>query len=1679
MPVSLLSSSEFISKIIQDADMGHCFVPLVGSGLSSPSGIIMGMEFTNYLAFTTYLVLSDPHERAKTHGEGNKSRWDICKRGWPPLPTSSEVSATTDWVFRQFDKICERYDLLPNHPKNSHEIRSLSPGRTSGPARVSGVSHEILTSLLHPRIPSILAAPGSSHSSEAAARLASLLLRRTVSGQPTTAGAAHMLLAESTGSFHNGVIEAGIRSLHDWRETLMFLSSVSVKSNRLEFVAPNYSIIDRFNSFITRDKHPNLGHKMLAHLSGPLRIHAVLTTNFDSLIEDAFRALQMNIRVLPVSSKGHLPEPQSISADFAVVKLHGEAQDTRADLSLDEEPSDEDKSIFSAYLTRGAGHLRSGESEHPDKKRLLVIGYSGNDHRCVQMIKHWLECRSDRELAEQTNKPLVYWVCFSKWDVERIRRIFGATEYAKLVRATQTERPDLLLYELYQRLMLSLPPGGLTYEFSHVVPPRLAKSPTFSQTQIENAITCADAMEDTLEASRVLLSEKASSEATRQLNRDVAVQEVYQLILDLLEGRIELGTTGDKKPYFIGKQSTAVLWQPRYRNRNANENSDIYPTGPILIDCLGGVTRGAAKAVEEIGTKSRKVFWIDAQDYMDADALLRDLLRSLALRCGAYQGRQVTQHPLDHPLGGSPTGNSRPSETEEPAPKNPNWERDAKAVAKHLQDVLVNYRIDASQIVVMIYGRDSYGVCSGLVPSPWVNTDSKPNKASFNGLHCILEALAIAQIPVIYFPLVETRAEQKRSRFAPKKEAGRASYQNDSDAWNSWPYDEVATAIFESETDSDKKTGLCLSHTESGKTSIFPDLVGKILSQFGKAARTPDHLLSFEQESERFSLLSEKRRHLTFLYAATLFRHSRHLNALCSEAVFHCPFRFNQVAVDNDYLRSEQLTRWIDELRESQIFYEKPGGASWMHRDTRMAIQVALESLSLSQPNSNSDTAVNRHLWEMRSRQHVWIGDWYHKAFMSSGHLTPIIESVHHRIMAALFAPRAFYKRTESDLRSDEKVALAEYRFVLYESSLIEAQKCLYSAWRALRLWQPSPIEVSWVGKAHRDEIAKQLAVASKRIVDDIEEEDQTNLTRKWKERAERAATGLLDTLKALSQDLLLEGGGAEYRDKESSEQQEGGKGNNPTATKTSSPEVSPVNAALTAAVLGRAQTEHNAKGEKVVEPLEIDHGWFQVNSSIEELENHVVKSFKSPRVNLGEILNEIQSLTGVLRKAPGGVVANVDRLTDLSKQKGKWKGRYDDDPKVLHDTVWLLGEFAYLMLRRAKLVFHAEQKVEPSFWLASTIACNLGIDFCRHLPTWLSEYDLYTRVKLQTVYGVSLANLGRFFESARHLNEAQAILSKVPGASRADLAILMLRRSEALLTECEWTAMIAEGTLVHREVSDQDHYFVRIDNKNSLLGETDMRLIDGQPESPGWSIGELAENIHKEAEAKRWYVPPRIAECFRKTAKGNEVVKVTLETGRHAEKKETVIGFPLTKSTLASLCVNLLDEAVALLDQAEHGLSGTSQSSLWWSRLHTLRLRVYGLLAKVDDPCDCLIFRNRSAEQGIFESFHHALRIARRDPFRRYRALKYFFHAEQWHRRFANEGDVAKSHLPDSYRDAVAAFMEYKVKQDGLDLDVIKGKRTRKTNKGTGTHLLERAIRQLAKDWGECDTEFRIKWNN
>ena len=226
---SRLSSSEFVNKIIHDADTGESFVPLIGSGLSSPSGIIMGVEFTNYLAFTTYLVLEDPKNRPRTYGEGETNRWDLVQKGWPPFPSPDEVGRAKQWIRKQFESLCERLGLEINPEDKSAgadgTIKSVVPKRGAKQSR------DLRSVLTNPRIPTILRSGSAEQIDDYSRRIIDILARDVAGGQYPASFAIDELVPDSTRSYHNPIIEMGIRALHDWRETLVFLSMVGIDAN--------------------------------------------------------------------------------------------------------------------------------------------------------------------------------------------------------------------------------------------------------------------------------------------------------------------------------------------------------------------------------------------------------------------------------------------------------------------------------------------------------------------------------------------------------------------------------------------------------------------------------------------------------------------------------------------------------------------------------------------------------------------------------------------------------------------------------------------------------------------------------------------------------------------------------------------------------------------------------------------------------------------------------------------------------------------------------------------------------------------------------------------------------------------------------------------------------------------------------------------------------------------------------------------------------------------------------------------------------------------------------------------------------------------------------------------------------------------------------------------------------
>lgn len=280
------------------------------------------------------------------------------------------------------------------------------------------------------------------------------------------------------------LLSEGFGAMQDWRTALLFLSRLS-REPRLNggrrgtaelprLGVPQQEVIDACFREVLKGKFPALGHRMLGALGGAMRLDIVLTTNFDNLLERGFEAARNPLEVFEVQLEGKLPDWSTLSSVRALVKLHGGRSSLRADYSLDEPPSQEDQRTFLRYLLSARereGRFGEKAEYFEFQNHLLVIGFSGNDHRIRGLIEYAWK-RMDPE------KFRVYWICHADADVKNITRFIrasagplgladkrGLVDEEKLRNYTQETilrhtQAGLFLLQLYQSLRRTLPPLG-------------------------------------------------------------------------------------------------------------------------------------------------------------------------------------------------------------------------------------------------------------------------------------------------------------------------------------------------------------------------------------------------------------------------------------------------------------------------------------------------------------------------------------------------------------------------------------------------------------------------------------------------------------------------------------------------------------------------------------------------------------------------------------------------------------------------------------------------------------------------------------------------------------------------------------------------------------------------------------------------------------------------------------------------------------------------------------------------------------------------------------------------------------------------------------------------------------------------------------------------------------------
>ena len=164
---------------------------------------------------------------------------------------------------------------------------------------------------------------------------------------------------------------------------------------------PDY--VDTLFQQLIQGRRPATAHRYLAFLTGVFRLRVFLTTNFDSLLEDALRMEGYQPSVYEALEGYPLPHPSLVHKGISVIKLHGGAFGLLVGDQLDRPLDEESKARLHAYL--------------PDKPVLLVLGMGGWDLRVLDLMELVLDNGGD-----------LFWLHFEKELRGHIKRRFHVVD---------------------------------------------------------------------------------------------------------------------------------------------------------------------------------------------------------------------------------------------------------------------------------------------------------------------------------------------------------------------------------------------------------------------------------------------------------------------------------------------------------------------------------------------------------------------------------------------------------------------------------------------------------------------------------------------------------------------------------------------------------------------------------------------------------------------------------------------------------------------------------------------------------------------------------------------------------------------------------------------------------------------------------------------------------------------------------------------------------------------------------------------------------------------------------------------------------------------------------------------------------------------------------------------------
>ena len=417
----------FLKEIRKARDEGLGCIPLIGAGLSAPSGVPIIHELHGYLIKCISMAFG-LNLRSATYKHGNnelrinfekireqkKFRWLPGRDDWPPFAVPQSTKSKPD----EFEE-----DLVEWSLKLKAALDQAIESKKNGVSETSELD----------------------------------------------------------------ILQEGYGASAEWRSALLFLSRLNYdeEESKLTLNHPDYDIIDTFFLRVVSQKKSTLGHVMLALLTGPLRITTVLTTNFDTLVEHAFEQTFNELTVFDVHLESGLPSYRDMQGLNCLVKLHGGRYGLRADYSLDQPPSDDDMRHFCSYLAdqyistdRWKEAIRNSDSNSKSisaARYLFVIGSSAKDKRILSLIAN---------AAEVLTNFKVFWICGRAKSVEDTKnklKIILEKKPPSIDQITYEvinhQYPGLLFLELFQIITRGLPPRGC-------IPPSPPRVPVPPETSL-------------------------------------------------------------------------------------------------------------------------------------------------------------------------------------------------------------------------------------------------------------------------------------------------------------------------------------------------------------------------------------------------------------------------------------------------------------------------------------------------------------------------------------------------------------------------------------------------------------------------------------------------------------------------------------------------------------------------------------------------------------------------------------------------------------------------------------------------------------------------------------------------------------------------------------------------------------------------------------------------------------------------------------------------------------------------------------------------------------------------------------------------------------------------------------------------------------------------------------------